>query len=125
MSTTVDDKADKSTVNSLSSTVSNLSTKVNTNTTNITDVTQRVSAIEDIAVPTIISGSGTKSLPSSPTKGQVVYVKGTTGHLTINGTSTHPIMHHDDHDTQQSRELGEASCIFVFFDPYWVEFRCG
>lgn len=125
MSTTVDSKADKSTVNSLSSTVSDLSTKVGTNTADILDVELRVSALENGAVPTVIVGSGTKSLPSSPTSGQVVYVKGTSAHITVTTTSTRPIMHADGRDTFTSLDVGSASSIFVFMDGYWVWFRCG
>ena len=71
------------------------------------------------------TGSGSYSLPTNPTEGQIVFVKGTSGGITVRGSYSHMIMHADSHDTSLTLDIGDKSTIFVCMNDYWVQFYCG
>ena len=71
------------------------------------------------------TGSGSYSLPANPTEGQIVFVKGTSGGITVRASYSHMIMHANSHDTSLELDIGDMSTIFVCMNGYWVQFYCG
>lgn len=71
------------------------------------------------------TGSGSYRLPTNPTEGQIVFVKGTSGGITVRASYSHMIMHADSHDTSLELDIGDRSTIFVCMNGYWVQFYCG
>ena len=78
-----------------------------------------------IAGGSIKTGSGSYSLPTNPTNGQIVFVKGTSGGFTVRGSYSNMIMHADSHDTSVALDMGVNSTMFVCMSGYWVQFYCG
>lgn len=71
----------------------------------------------------IITGTGTKKLPSTPTAGMVVFTKGTSGDMTIDGNGKN-IMASDSASTVTSLAIGRGSHIFTYDGTRWIHFNC-
>ena len=65
------------------------------------------------------STAKTVALPSNPSRGQVVFAKGTVGNLTLTGS-----IRNDEGDTVTSIGGDRRSRIFIYGDSYWNEFYC-
>lgn len=65
----------------------------------------------------------TINLPGSPKKGQIVFVKGVNGNITI-GNSGIQIVNEDDASLSNTYECGRKSFIFLYNGTYWIAFRC-
>lgn len=61
----------------------------------------------------------TVSLPSNPSRGQVVFAKGTAGNLTLTGA-----IRNDEGSIVTSVGGDKRSRIFIYGDSYWNEFYC-
>ena len=102
----------------------------NVSTTNVDTSTIHVDTIYPkttngyVSIPSnIITGSGTKYLPSNPRKGMVIFVKGTTGSLTIDGNGK-LIMGANGTNTDSSITIGNASFFFVYDGDRWIRYCC-
>lgn len=71
----------------------------------------------------IITGTGTKKLPSTPNAGMVVFTKGTSGDMTIDGNGKN-IMASDSASTVTSLAIGRGSHIFTYDGTRWIHFDC-
>lgn len=71
----------------------------------------------------IIFGQGTKYLPSNPTTGQIVFTKGTTGSMTVNGNGK-SIRTSSGADIVSSVGGEKRSRFFIYDGTYWDEFYC-
>lgn len=75
---------------------------------------------------TLITGSGAKILPASPKKGQVAFVKGTSGDITSLDGNGKDIMFSDGTSTGTKRQnLGKNAVIYIYDGIRWLEFWCG
>jgi hypothetical protein len=63
------------------------------------------------------STAKTAALPSNPSRGQVVFAKGTVGNLTLTGA-----IRDDEGNTVTSVGGDKKSRIFIYGDSYWNEF---
>jgi len=75
-----------------------------------------------IALPdSIITGSGTKFLPSSPQKGMVVFAKGTIDNMMVVGD----IMASDSRSVVSYVNIEASAHMFVYDGTHWLDFNCG
>ena len=72
----------------------------------------------------MITGSSSKTLPDNPSAGQIVFVKGTSGRITINAGGK-MIMHEDDATQTTTYDCGQKSMMFIYSGQYWIAFYCG
>ena len=77
-----------------------------------------------VALPdNLITGSGSKSLPTNPINGMTVLIKGTTGDITVYGSGK-DIMASDSASTVTSLAIGRGSHIFTYDGTRWIHFDC-
>ena len=77
-----------------------------------------------VALPdNLITGSGSKSLPTNPINGMTVLIKGTTGDITVYGNGK-DIMASDSASTVTSLAIGRGSHIFTYDGTRWIHFDC-
>ena len=77
-----------------------------------------------VALPdNLITGSGSKSLPTNPIKGMTVLIKGTTGDITVYGNGKN-IMASNSASTVTSLAIGRGSHIFTYDGTRWIHFDC-
>ena len=63
------------------------------------------------------------NLPSNPKKGQIIFVKGVNGDISI-GNSGIQIVNEDDASLSNTYDCGRKSFIFLYNGTYWIAFRC-
>lgn len=71
----------------------------------------------------IITGTGTKKLPSTPNAGMVVFTKGTSGDMTIDGNGKN-IIASNSASTVTSLAIGRGSHMFAYDGTRWIHFDC-
>ena len=82
------------------------------------------SSDKPVALPdNLITGSGSKFLPTNPINGMTVLIKGTTGDITVYGSGK-DIMASDSASTVTSLAIGRGSHIFTYDGTRWIHFDC-
>jgi len=82
------------------------------------------SSDKPVALPdNLITGSGSKFLPTNPINGMTVLIKGTTGDITVYGNGK-DIMASDSASTVTSLAIGRGSHIFTYDGTRWIHFDC-
>jgi hypothetical protein len=98
-------------------------TTINGNTVTINPASKVVLKKPVCLEDSLITGSGSKSLPSSPSTGQTVFVKGTEGQITV--SSSNGIMNQADRSVSNSYSCQEKAMMFIFDGTRWLAFYCG
>ncbi len=100
-----------------------ISMKSPTTFTSTTTYTDKATFVGDVCMPgSIITGIGPKALPANPSTGQIVFVKGTAGSITV--TSSYGIMDESDTSVSNSYNCQSKSMMFIFDGIRWIAYYC-